>query len=166
MKTNESGIRLRNILVPIDFSNCMASALHYAVAFARECHAAVTLLHVTKPDGENGKREIHDPQLIEEMKEADELRLQQLANVLWGDEIVTDTVVATGKPSHQIVNEAREGSADLIIMASHGPVGHWELFHHNTVAKVIRTAPCPVLVVPAFERGSFADSTALGGFDN
>lgn len=32
----------RKILVPIDFSNSMASALQYAVAFAREYHAAPT----------------------------------------------------------------------------------------------------------------------------
>jgi hypothetical protein len=28
--------------VPIDFSDSMATALHYAVAFAREYHAALT----------------------------------------------------------------------------------------------------------------------------
>ena len=143
--------------MPIDFSDSMATALHYAVAFAREYHAAVTLLHVVKPDGVNGKRDILDPQLIRqligEMKEVHELRVHQLANVLWGYEIVTDTVVAIGKPHLQIVNEAREMPADLIIMASHGPVGHWGLFRGNTVAKVIRTAPSPVLVVDDLEKG-------------
>jgi len=62
-------------------------------------------------------------------------------------------VVAGGKPYQQIVNEAKETNADMIIMARHGAVGAWGFYRRGTAAKVVRHAPCPVLVVPAFERG-------------
>jgi nucleotide-binding universal stress UspA family protein len=47
---------LQWILVPIDFEESTAEALRYAVAFAREYKATITLLHVVKPDNSETKR--------------------------------------------------------------------------------------------------------------
>jgi hypothetical protein len=91
--------------------------------------------------------------------------LSLLTDALWGDEIEAEAVVATGKPHLQIVNEAKEIKADLIIIGSNGTVGAWGLFRRNTTSKVVRYAPCPVLVVPLFGRGFVVDSPALRSFD-
>jgi nucleotide-binding universal stress UspA family protein len=48
----------------------------------------------------------------------------------------------------------------MIIMASHGPVGAWGLIRRGTATKVVRHAPCPVLVVRPFERGFVMDGAA------
>ena len=99
------------------------------------------------------RRDISRERLIEEMSEIGECQIRKLVDVIWGDESVTDIVVAGGKPHLQIINEAKETNADMIIMASHGAVGAWGFFRRRTTAKVVRHAPCPVLVVPAYERG-------------
>ena len=53
----------------------------------------------------------------------------------------------------------KETNADMIIMASHGAVGAWGFFRRGTTEKVVRHAPCPVLVVPALERGFVVDAS-------
>ena len=152
-------MQLCRILVPVDFSAATTKVLQYAAAFAREYKALITLLHVVVPDGSHVKRNISRQRLIEEMSEVGEDQLRKLADVIWGEEITTDVVVATGKPYLQIVNEAREMNSDMIIMASHGVVGTWGFFRRNTTTKVVRYAPCPVLVVQAFARGLVTDAS-------
>src|SRR5690349_4122222 len=53
---SEAAFQLKNILVPIDFSDCSKKALQYALALAKQHHAAVTLLYVvpTFASGEYG----------------------------------------------------------------------------------------------------------------
>jgi len=152
MQAHQSVLKLRRILVPIDFSVATAQTLRYAAAYAQQYQATVTLLHVVKPDGSHHRRNISVARLIEELIEAGETQLRQLTRVFF-DEVATDIVVATGKPYLQIVNETHETSADMIIMGNHGNVGSWGLFRRNTAGKVSRHAPCPVLVVRALDRG-------------
>jgi nucleotide-binding universal stress UspA family protein len=152
-------MNLRRILVPIDFSESTAKVLQYTGALAREYRAAVTLLHVIRRDGSHHRRNISKERLIEEMREAGEQQLRKLANELWGDEIATDIVVATGNPYLLIVSGSKEMYSDLIVMGSHTPVGEWGLFRRNTLAKVVRHAPCPVLVVHPSEQGFVRDTS-------
>jgi nucleotide-binding universal stress UspA family protein len=146
-------MQLRRILVPVDFSAAATKALQYAAAFAREYKALITSLHVVEPDGSLVRRNTSRQRLIEEMSEVGEDQLRKLVDVIWGEEISTDIVVATGKPYLQIVNEAKEMNSDMIILASHGVVGTWGLFRRNTTTRVVRYAPCPVLVVQTFASG-------------
>ena len=148
-----SGLQLRRILVPLDFRDSMVIALQYAAAFARQYKATITLLHIVEPVGPELRRNISRDQLIEELSEVGESQIRKLVDVIWGEEIVTDIVVAGGKPHQQIINEAKETNADMIIMANHGAVGAWGFFRRGTTAKVVRHAPCLVLVVPALEHG-------------
>jgi len=143
----------------------MARTLQYAAALAREYGAAITLLHVVKPDQSCLTRWITQAESAEKMRDAGEYQLSRLIEVFWGDEIEAEVLVADGKPHLQIVNEARETNADLIIMGSHGAVGTWGLFRQSTTSKVARDAPCPVLVVPLLEHGFVLDSPVLRDFD-
>jgi nucleotide-binding universal stress UspA family protein len=102
------------------------------------------------------RRNISRERLIEEMSEIGESQIRKLVDVIWGEEIVTDIVVAGGKPHQQIVNEAKETNAD---MASHGALSSWRFFRRSTTARVVRHASCPVLVVPALERGFVVDAS-------
>lgn len=156
-------MRLRRILVPLDFGGCTTEALRYAAAFAREHKATVTLLYVVRPGDWEDKRGLSH--LTEDPTEVGERQLRKLVDVIWGDEIATDIVVATGKPHEQIVNEAKEMKADMIIIASHGPVGAWGLIRRGTATWVARHAPCPVLVVGPFQRGFAADGAAERSVD-
>ena len=115
--------------------------------------AAITLLHVVRPESSAWLRGTVPIDSIQEKCEAGERQLSQLIDVLWGESLEAEAVVAMGKPSEQIVNEARETKADLIVMGGHALPGCWGLLRRGTTPKVIRKAPCPVLVVPLLEHG-------------
>ena len=157
MNFNRWPMQVRRILVPVDFRECTVRALQYARAFAREYKATITLLHVVQPDGSHVRRNISRERWFDEMREAGEIQLRKLTDVLWGDEVITDIVIATGKIFQQIVNEAKEVNADLIIMGSHQANGSSRLFHRSTTERVVRTARCPVLVMHALEHGFIKD---------
>lgn len=55
--------------------------------------------------------------------------------------------VRTGDPSSEIVDEAREWSADLIVLGSHGYTGIKRLFLGSVALSVVGHAPCSVEVV-------------------
>lgn len=48
-----------------------------------------------------------------------------------------------------ICASAAERAADLIVMASHGRAGRSSAGHGSVTAKVVRAAPCRVLVIPS-----------------
>ncbi len=156
-----SHVKLQRILAPVDFSESMAGTLQHAAALAREFGAAITVLHVVKPDRSCLTRWITPAEPAEELRDAGECQLGRLIDVLRGDEIEAEVVVAIGEPDRQIVNEAKETNADLIVMGTRGAVGAWGRFRHTLASKVVRNAPCPVLAVPLFQRGFMMDNPAL-----
>ncbi|MEI4884363.1 universal stress protein, partial [Klebsiella pneumoniae] len=53
----------------------------------------------------------------------------------------------TGLPAHEIVEAAKELDVDLIVIATHGHTGWKHFAIGSTAERVVRAAPCPVLVV-------------------
>ena len=51
-------------------------------------------------------------------------------------------------PAEGIVDVAKEINADLIVMASHGRSGVSRVLLGSVAERVLRHAPCPVLIVP------------------
>jgi nucleotide-binding universal stress UspA family protein len=58
-----------------------------------------------------------------------------------------DTLFREGTSYHEIVAIAQRGDFDLIIMASLGRSGLVDMLLGSTAERVVRHAPCPVLVV-------------------
>jgi len=54
---------------------------------------------------------------------------------------------AEGHPAEAIINVARVRSCDLIVIGSRGQGKFQELFLGSVSDKVVRRAPCPVLIV-------------------
>ena len=59
------------------------------------------------------------------------------------------TEVLTGPPARTIVEGATEEHCDLIVMGTHGRHGMAHLLMGSVAERVVRTAACPVLVVPS-----------------
>jgi hypothetical protein len=58
-----------------------------------------------------------------------------------------EIVVATGNPVALIVHMARARAVDLIVIGTHGYTGLRHILWGSVAEKVIRLAPCPVLVL-------------------
>jgi nucleotide-binding universal stress UspA family protein len=139
--------KLQKILVPIDFSDCSKKALDYAIPFARQFGAELHLLHVVEPYPAVPEMAPYDAETIEEGCLKMEGLRKQLGNV--GP---CSTFVRKGAPPTEITSAARELEADLIIISTHGRTGLSRMFVGSTTEKVVRSAPCPVLIVRECER--------------
>jgi nucleotide-binding universal stress UspA family protein len=57
--------------------------------------------------------------------------------------------VRAGKPAETITEFAREHDCELIVIPSHGRTGMERFFLGSVAERVVRLAPCPVLVLRA-----------------
>jgi nucleotide-binding universal stress UspA family protein len=144
-----ASLKIKYILVPIDFSAPSKKALDYAVPFAEQFGAKLTLLHVVEPvatpDFANSF-----PLMMENDKlmAACKAQLQSLVKVQVIDpKLVEKTLVRQGRAFHEIADAARTLKMDLIIISTHGYTGLKHALLGSTAERVVRHAPCPVLVV-------------------
>ena len=141
-----SKMRVKRLLVAYDFSDYSELALKYALSLAQEHQAELHLLHVL-PSGT-----VNEPELAWYPTGKDTAyhqaarRLQRAVpqeTHLWCG---IKHAVAEGQPYREILNYAEKHSIDLISLGAHGAgFGMRTLFGSN-VDRVLRQAPCPVLV--------------------
>lgn len=155
MKTNQKKsapakpINLKKILVPVDFSKCSQKAVTYAVAFARQFKASITLLYVLQPyllpgDYAGGV----DYALMEKEIETNSKReLQTMLEKLIAKDVPAKARLELGRPVDQICRVAKDQNFDLIVISTHGHTGLKHVVLGSTAENVVRHAPCPVLTV-------------------
>ena len=148
--TEESAsIRLKRILVPIDFSDCSKKALQYAKPFAEQFHAEIVLLHVSSvnymvAEGFGG---IDLPTLRTDLMEDAEKQLGEIAGVLESNGASVTLNVREGRAASEIVEYAKEANVDLIVMSTHGYSNIKHVLLGSVTENVVRHAPCPTLAV-------------------
>jgi nucleotide-binding universal stress UspA family protein len=143
---------IHRILVPIDFSEHSKNALKYAIPYAVQFRARLDLLYVVEPTiypADFSFGQVGFPNIEEELRKRGGEELEALLRNEIKGRVPSEAVVRTGKPFYEIFEYAREHNIDLIIIATHGHTGVEHILFGSTVEKVVRKAPCPVLVVPS-----------------
>ena len=143
-----SGVQVKKVLVPIDFSESSLKALKYAVAFAGQFGASICLVHVVEPasflnDVRNVPLAVSDGEVANMLHH----KLVMLARKQIDPVTPVHPLVCIGKPFDEIVKTAKTFNADLIILATHGRTGLKRALLGSTAEQVVRHASCPVLVV-------------------
>jgi universal stress protein A len=144
-----SGLAVKRILVPIDFSEYSLNALQYAVRFAKHFGSELILLHVVEPvvyPTDISFGQIAFPNVEEELHRRSEHELKRLRKEVRA-EVAAKSFIRLGKPFVEITAAAKEYDVDLIIIASHGHTGVEHILFGSTAEKVVRKAHCPVLTV-------------------
>jgi len=146
---------LKEILVPVDFSECTEKAMSYAVPFARQFGARVTLLHVVEP--------IYAPAtdmgvVVDVYTDEDEKCELEKLHARFAGQVRCQTRLKKGKAESEIINAAKELACDLIVLGTHGHTGLDRLLMGSTAAKVVRRAGCPILVVRPHEHDFIASN--------
>jgi nucleotide-binding universal stress UspA family protein len=151
----------RRILVPLDGSEVAEAALDPAAEVARLMGGELTLLRavevvpVAAPDGLVYTPPTLDATMLEELVAQARRDLDGVAARLQKAGLVVGTRVAAGEPAAAAVLDAAE-EADLVALATRGRSKVARLFLGSVADKVVRGAPCPVLVVrsrPAHTKG-------------
>ena len=141
---------IKKILVPIDFSDYSKSALKYAVNFCKNFNAEMILIYVVEPviyPPDFSMGQIAIPSVNAEWDERARQELNKLAKEEIPDNVPVKTIIKTGKPFLEIIENAGELDVDLIIIATHGRTGVEHILFGSTAEKVVRKAPCPVLTL-------------------
>ena len=146
-RDNPLEFKIEKILVPLDFSAASVEALDYAVWLAKQFHAAIHLVHVYPPDEASSiPGAAH---LLLQSAEAIE-RLNEELTGIHRKHVPTfrpeNCHIRAGRPYEVIVGLAREINADLIALSTRGHSGLKHLLLGSTAERVVRNAPCPVLV--------------------
>lgn len=136
--------KLRVILHPTDFSDPSEDALRVARSLARDHGARLVLLHVEANQvvAEGMIVVPSDPGLALE-------GLDKIRKTLDGPDLKfpVEARVRDGDPVPQIIGEADDLKADLIVMGTHGRSGLGRLLLGSVAEGVVRRAPCPVIAV-------------------
>jgi nucleotide-binding universal stress UspA family protein len=146
-------IRIARILCPTDFSEFAERALRRAVSLARWFDAQVTALHVIQPapwraSGAGWASGIVAPQdLPGRVREEAAKELERRAAASRGEGIALEARLGEGDAAREIQAVADALPADLVVMGTHGRGGFERLLLGSVTEKVLRLAPCPVLVV-------------------
>jgi nucleotide-binding universal stress UspA family protein len=152
---------IKRILVATDFSDCSRAAIDYALGMAERLGADVHLVHVFERPvyfevgvshslqlGHNVDEWIHD------LKAGASKQLDALAADVRGRNPRTQVSLREGLPVDEILNAAKEASADLIVLGTHGRTGLPHVVLGSVAERVVRTAPCPVLTVRSATGGA------------
>lgn len=139
-------IELKRVLVAYDFSDYSELALSSALSFSQEYQSELHLLHVLPPFTVDESEISWHPLGRESAYHKAAHRLQKAVSPeahLWCD---IKHAVSEGQPYREILNYAEKNEIDLICLGAHGAgFGMRTLFGSN-VDRVLRQAPCPVLV--------------------
>lgn len=141
-------LSIRKILVPSDFSSASDNAFKYALRFGQEFGADLILVHILEPAlaptfvGLPGA-----PAFCEDERSLTEGNLRAWVDSAQAAGVSAKLALRSGLPAHEIVEAAKDHDVDLVIIATHGHTGWKHFCIGSTAERVVRAAPCPVLVV-------------------
>jgi nucleotide-binding universal stress UspA family protein len=145
-------IGLKRVLVAYDFSDHSELALKLGLLIAQEYQAELHLLHILPPFTLNETEISWYPLGKEGVYHKAARRLQKAVPDeahLW---CPIKNVISEGQPYREILHYAERNEIDLVCLGAHGAgFGIQTLFGSN-VDRVLRQAPCPVLVARPLKR--------------
>ncbi|MEJ5227660.1 universal stress protein [Thermodesulfovibrio sp.] len=143
-------MKFQRILLPTDFSDESLYALSYAVDLAKMFNAKLYLLHIIYDIEKASNLHIPHPSITELYKDLEthaKRNLDSFGIDMREDLKNVETVVKRGIPYEEIIQFATANNVDLIIIGTLPRSGVERFFVGSTTQRVIRNAPCPVLVV-------------------
>ncbi|MDB6053549.1 MAG: uspa protein [Verrucomicrobiales bacterium] len=154
-KASRPRLRPKNILVPLDMSPESIKALKYAVPFAEQFGAKLRTLFVVELSplvSITGMDYVGLTISEQEIVKRVMTRLAAIVDLHHTEKLAIEAEVRTGKPVDEIVRYAAETDTDLIVLSTHGHSGMKRMMLGSVTEKVVRHAPCPVLVLRDKER--------------
>ena len=147
---------IQTILVATDFSAASAAATTYAFSLAHALHASLYIIHVVPEDDVRVvtaisgylQSEVTPAALVETFYSEADKRLTALVEEAHVTDLVQERLITTGQPAAAIISWAAAKQVQLIIIGTHGRHGVTRFLMGSVAERVLREAPCAVLVVP------------------
>jgi universal stress protein A len=141
----------KRIACAVDYSEPSRAALEQAAEVARQHRAELVIVHVYEPPADAAENFLAPlPDSVEARKREEEVLLAAWradAERLTGFPVTTAILI--GSPAAELVRFAREREIDLLVVATHGRRGLAHLVMGSVAERVVREAPCSILVARA-----------------
>ena len=147
----------RRVLVPLKLAGGTTEALLHLQQMVLQVPSTITLLNVVEVNVVPPNESLYSDLCAEAEKV-----LRRLARYFFGREDAVNIHVRIGRACEQILCEARQTDSELILLSTPKRRGWRRWFRPGTTERVMRSAPCPILVVPdssKIRRRAHADAT-------
>jgi universal stress protein A len=151
-------IRIRKILVLVDFSQNSEKAVQYGLEVARDRQARVFFLHMINQRIIDAVQELSSKgykgdfiQALKKLVQDRENDLRQFVPEESRSGLEVEFLIRKGEPAEEVINVAKELSIDLIVVGSQGHTALATASIGSVAQNVVNHAPCPVLVIRPIE---------------
>ena len=135
------------ILIAVDKSEPALWAFEVGAEIARRTSAKVLLLHVLPPPTSRVGEFVVVMEDLDTKRHNEADALLGKLRAMLPPSVQSRRMVRVGIPADEIIDAARSGEADLIVIGTHGRGRLARFFLGSTAQDVIRGATCPVLTV-------------------
>jgi len=145
-------IQIQSIICTTDFSDASNYAVPFAVALAREMGARLYVSHVIDLSAATmyGEAVVDLTELQNRIKK---FAQEETARIVGAEPVDWEPLISVGHVADELGRLAQEQGADLVVAATHGRSGLKRLILGSVTERLIRTLPCPLLVVQSPEAG-------------
>ena len=153
---------IKNIMLPIDFSDASGKLLQYGVYLAEKYDARLSIVFVTEDPFTYSSLPLTDysglpltdipfNQLEEDMTKYARERMERFLEKNMAQATVAyEGTVLFGHVAEEIIAYAHEKNVDLLIIGTHGFKGLDRMLLGSVAEKVVKLAPCPVMTIKAY----------------
>ncbi len=137
---------MKTIISAVDFSDCSINALEHAVSIAKHSGSNLLMLWVNNP---YTTKTILSSDMSDDLVEEVEHQFTKLINKYSPElpDTKIDYIIREGKVYKEVVNQARESEAWLIVAGTHGSSGFEELWMGSNANRIVTAAPCPIITI-------------------
>jgi nucleotide-binding universal stress UspA family protein len=142
-----------NILIGYDGSPESERALAVGLSMARDMESTVEVLAVAFPPEPEPATSGELQAVLDDARALYCAALAIIAASAKENGIHVETDIAVGHPAEQIIRRAEQNHADLIVVGRRGTSTFEKLVMGSVSERVLRYAPCPVLVTRQMDYG-------------
>ncbi len=136
---------MKKIIVAIDFSDCSINALEHAITIADKAKADILMVWAKKPENTKDIFSIEPENLLEEVKKRFEELIKKYKIGFKNGKL--EYKIREGKIYKEIVKEAEESGAFLIVTGTHGASGFEKFWAGSNANKVVSASKLPVITI-------------------
>jgi nucleotide-binding universal stress UspA family protein len=144
--------QINRIFCATDFSDFAKGVVAYGITLAAEFHAKLYICHVIDlPAVTTYGEAVTGP--IEHQNRFMGYARREIDRLIGNSSVEYQSLISIGNTTEEITRLADEHAADLVITATHGRSGLKRFFLGSVTERLMRTLPCPLLVIRGAEEG-------------
>ncbi len=149
---------MKRILVAIDLMDETDQLIETAKRLIKQCNGELCIVHSESIENYLVSSEfdiypsIEIPAMIDIRKKSIETQLKKIAAGLTKEGIVSQCILMDGTTAENILKEANEFKADLIIIGSHKHGRFYHLILGSLHDRLINNSSIPIMIIPPKEK--------------